>query len=44
MKIITSIIKLMTTWIAYWENTIISENSDTLPTMFAASISTAPIQ
>ena len=40
----TSIMNAMTTWMAYWENTIMSENSEILPAIADALMSTAPIQ
>ena len=44
MKIITSIMNAMTTWMAYCEKTIMSENSAILPAIADALMSTAPIQ
>ena len=44
IKIITSIMKAMTTWMAYWEKTIMSENRVSLVCIPAWSMSTPPIQ
>lgn len=44
IKIITSIMKAMTTWMAYWEKTIMSENRVSLACIPAWSMSTPPIQ